>query len=535
MPVQMQFTFTSLMVMSVIRWMIVVVLACIGSGLGAQSLQRLHKKALRAYEANDLGRALAYTDAILKEKEDASLLFRAGLAAFDARDYRSAISYLRRIPFGERQGDLAYTDYFLAMSYKGFGEYDRAIAQLERFQRTNPQASEELKVADEMAHCRWAREQLYFPVKIKIRNAGLMVNTAEDDLSPLMYADKLYYSSKNGNASRLYSRITGFYSKPARENPKSLQGSVENIALTADARVMFFNVCDTETGNCTLYSREKTFEGNWDRPKKLPRHINLSGYSAKQPGVGYDRTLKRNVLYFVSDRPGGKGGQDIWASVMNRDGTFGEPFPLPFNTEKDEITPYFHQASQTLFFSSNGLKGFGGFDVFKSKKLTTEAWTEPVNLGNPLNSSFDECYFTFHTSTKQAFFSSNRPGGVNNGSKRGLPSFDIYEALIFVELKPRLLDATYNYEICKATVVMEELITGELKSYQLPGNCEDVAIPLDLERIYTITIEVDDHLPVTIHLNTLGVNFTKLFEPEVKVKPDDAAYLSSPRPRLVRP
>jgi tetratricopeptide (TPR) repeat protein len=528
----MQFTFTSKLVMSVLRLIVVLVLGCIAVGLEAQSLQRLHKKALRAYEANDLEQALAYTDAILKEKEDPTLLYRAGLAAFDVRDYRSAIAYLRRIPFSDRKGELAYTDYFLAMSYKGFGEYDRAIAQLDRFQKTNPQASEELRVKDELEHCRWAREQLYFPVKIKIKNAGLTVNTADDDLSPLMYADKLYYSTKRGNAAKLYSRITGFYAKPARENPDSKEGSIENIALTADAQTMFFNICDLETGECSLYSREKNYEGEWGVPKKLPRHINLSGYTAEQPAVGYDRTLKRNVLYFVSDRPGGKGGLDIWASIIEKDGSYGEPFPLPFNTDQDEITPYFHQASQTLFFSSMGLTGFGGFDIFKCKKMTAESWSEPQNLGNPLNSSFDECYFTFHTSTKQAFFSSNRPGGVNDGSKRGLPSFDVYEAQVFVELKPRILDAVYDFQICKATVVMEELITGELKTYQLKGNCDEVAIPLDLERIYTITIEVDDHLPVTIHLNTLGVNFTRLFEPEVKVQPDDAAYLA-PKPNAV--
>lgn len=518
-----------------IRLMMVVALGCMGLGMQAQSLQRLHKKAMRAYEANDLEQALAYTDAILKQKEDVSLLFRAGVAALDARDYRAAISYFKRIPFGAREGELAYTDYFLAMAYKGFGEYDRAIAQLDRFRKTHPEASEELNVASELADCQWARERLYFPVKIKIRNAGLAVNTAHDDLSPLMYADKLYYSTKSGSAARLYSRIKGFSAQPARENPEISTGAVEAMALTADAQLMFFNICDEESGICTLYSREKNYEGEWGNQKKLPRHINLSRYTAKQPTVGYDRTLKRNVLYFVSDRPGGKGGLDIWASVIERDGTYGEPFPLPFNTEKDDITPYFHQASQTMFFSSNGLTGFGGFDVFKSKKLTAEAWTEPLNLGNPLNSSFDECYFTFHTSTKQAFFSSNRPGGVNDGSRRGLPSFDIYEVQVFVELKPRLLDAVYNYEICKATVVMEELITGELKTYRLQGNCDEVAIPLDLERIYTITFEVDDHLPVTIQLNTLGVNFTKLFEPEVKVQPDDAAYLDGFNPGLIKP
>lgn len=529
------FTFTSFLMMRGIRLIIVVVLGCIAIGMEAQSLQRLHKMAMRAYETNDIDQALAYTDAILKEKEDASLLFKAGMAALDSRDYRSAIGYFRRISFGERQGDLANTDYFLALSYKGFGEYDRAIVQLERFQKTNEQASEKLNVASELADCRWAREQLYFPVKIKIRNEGLDVNTAQNDLSPLLYGDKLFFSTQSGNATKLYSRIAGYSANMAKENNTSTDESMENIALTADAQLMFYNICDVASGKCVLYSRNKSYEGEWESPKKLPRNINLSDFSAKQPSVGYDRTLQRNVLYFVSDRPGGKGGLDIWASVIEKDGTYGDPFPIPFNTDADEITPYFHQASQTLFFSSNGLTGFGGFDVFKSKKLSEEKWSEPLNLGNPLNSSFDECYFSFHTSTKQAFFSSNRPGGVNDGSRRGLPSYDIYEAQVFVELKPHLLDAVDNYEICKANVVMEELITGELKSYQITGNCDEFAIPLDLERIYSITIEVDDHLPVTIHLNTLGVNFTELFEPEVKVQPDDAAYIDEGGYFIVEP
>ena len=518
-----------------IKWLMVVMIACIGFGLNAQSLQRLHKKALRAYESNDLEKALAYTDAILKEKEDVSLMFKAGVAAFETRDYRSAISYLSRIPFGERKGELAYTDYFLALSYKGFGEYDRAIAQLERFQKNNPVESQVMNVANELANCLWAREQLFFPVKIKIRNAGLAVNTADDDLSPLLYADKLYYSTKSGNTARLYTRVGSFNGQPAKENPVTAEGSIENIALTADSQLMFFNICDEATGKCALYSRKKSFQGQWGQPKKLPRHINLSGYTASQPSVGYDRTLKKNVLYFVSDRPGGMGGMDVWASLMEKDDSFGEPFPLPFNTKKDVITPYFHQASQTLFFSSDGLPGFGGFDVYKCEKLTPESWSDPLNLGNPLNSSYDECYFTFHTSTKQAFFSSNRPGGVNDGSRRGLPSFDIYEAKIFVDLKPRLFDAVHNYEICKATVVMEELITGKLETYQLRGNCDEFIIPLDLERIYSIRVEVDDHLPVTFQINTLGINFTKLFEPKVKVQPSDTAYLNVEKKVFVKP
>lgn len=509
--------------MRAIKWMVVMALSCIVGVMNAQSLQRLYKKALQAYEAKDLKKALAYTEVILKQEENLELLFKAGLTSLELRDYRAAISYLNRIPLDKRKDDLAYTDYFLGLAYKGVGEYDRAITQLERFNMSCPEAGDELDVAKELADCFWAIERLYFPVKIKIKNIGLTVNTVHDEISPLLYADKLYFSIQSDSTARLYSKIKGCLSQLAKENSEITEGEIKNIAFTADAQRMFFNICDRKTGKCELYSRTKTFEGEWGSPKKLPRIINMPEYTAMQPAFGYDRTLKRYVLYFVSDRPNGKGGLDIWASVMERDESFNEPFPLPFNTEKDEITPYFHQASQTLFFSSNGMTGFGGFDVFKSKKISSQQWSDPLNLGNPLNSSFDECYFSFHTASKKALFSSNRPGGVNDGTKIGLPSFDIYEAQIFVELKPRLFDAIYNYEITKATVLMEETITGKLNTYQLHSSSDEMTIPLDLERIYDITFLVEDHLPVTIQLNTLGINFTKLFEPEVKVQPVETA------------
>ncbi len=488
----------------------------------SQYVHKLERKALRAWEGEEYLKALDYFDAILLNSNRSDLLYKAGIAALNVKDYRAAIAYFQRIPFNERNDQLSETDYWLAMAYKSVGEYDRAVAYLQRFLNTHPD-NEALHAHEEVEKIRWAQRHITQAVKLKIRNAGLGVNTPADEVAPLLYADRLLFASNAAGEFELLSRITGFKATKAKEAPDRSEGSISDVVLSADAQIMFFSTCDSRTGKCQLFQRLKEFEGHWGSPKPLPRFINLEGYTATQPAYGFDRYLRRFVLWFVSDRPGGAGGLDIWYSIQNRDGTFEEPKPWPHNTPGNEITPYFHQASQTLFFSSDKLDGFGGYDVFKSTLIDAESWSDPVNLGNPLNTSYDECYLTFHSRTKRAFFCSNRPGGIPSGDRRGLPGFDIYEAEVFVELKPILQDAANGLRLCGATLFVEELITGENKAIQLPANCEGFTMPLDLERVYRIKVLVKDHLPVTFEVSTLGVNFSKTFEPVVPVQPDDSA------------
>jgi hypothetical protein len=160
---------------------------------------------------------------------------------------------------------------------------------------------------------------------------------------------------------------------------------------------------------------------------KLPESINLRGSNNTQPAIGFDASQKKYVLYFASDRKGGKGKMDIWASTITWDGKFGEPTCLPFNTPEDEVTPSYNQTAQTLYFSSNGLKGTGRLDVYFANRDMAGNWAKPENMGKPFNTAYDDLFFTYHEASQTGYLASDRPGSQCSDSVEGFNCFDIYE------------------------------------------------------------------------------------------------------------
>ncbi len=144
------------------------------------------------------------------------------------------------------------------------------------------------------------------------------------------------------------------------------------------------------------------------------KSVNLKNSSNTQPHIV--KHLKQKVLYFVSNRPGGFGGMDIWLSIIDEKGNFGVPINAgsKINTSFDEITPFFNEDDKMLYFSSNRDGGLGGFDIYKSEgKLNL--WEIPVNASD-FNSEQDEMYLNFYTSSS-GYFSSNRKGALYNSNE----------------------------------------------------------------------------------------------------------------------
>ena len=142
--------------------------------------------------------------------------------------------------------------------------------------------------------------------------------------------------------------------------------------------------------------------------QKMNDKVNLEGYKSADPIVNFDGS----ILYFSSNRPGGYGKMDIWYEFVDQDGrTYGDPVnmgPL-FNTGEDELSPFLHRATSTLYFSSAGHPGFGGLDVFKSSlNLNDSVWSLPKNLVQPINSSNDDTYFVLGGSQLSGFVTSDR-------------------------------------------------------------------------------------------------------------------------------
>lgn len=176
-------------------------------------------------------------------------------------------------------------------------------------------------------------------------------------------------------------------------------------------------------GNCFFYTQATGIQGQgksdiyysikdngaWTKPALVEGGINMSEYSAKQPMI----TPDGKYLLFSSDRPGGFGGFDIWFSTIDSNNkVIGKPQNAGknINTVEDENSPFYHQESKTLFFSSNGKKGMGGFDIYGSYGDVGK-WGESFNLGEPFNSVRDDLYFyanPYKDFAKEAFLSSDR-------------------------------------------------------------------------------------------------------------------------------
>ena len=261
------------------------------------------------------------------------------------------------------------------------------------------------------------------------------VNSSASELAPFRYADKIYFSSNKDQAQgashfrRLYTAVGENPAFLFEGNPREKTISVLDATLTPDARRVYLSICEAREGqHCEIWYREKDYEGKWGPIKKLPRHINLFGYHVRQPATGYSITMKKELLFFSSDRPGGKGGFDIWYCTVEPDGTFSQPINLPFNAEKDEVTPFYYGNEQVLYFSSNsGKSSLGGFDIFRSDIVRKDGWSAAENLGLMFNSSADEIYFTYHGSSRTAYFASNRD--IEGAGKLAdeTSNFDIYQ------------------------------------------------------------------------------------------------------------
>ena len=183
-----------------------------------------------------------------------------------------------------------------------------------------------------------------------------------------------------------------------------------NAAYDAQHDRLFYTLCeadDTGAIQCAVWMAQRR-NGRWQRGRRLGGDVNLAGYTNTHPTVGYQPDGS-TLLYFVSDRPGGLGGLDIWYVVV-RDEVAGRCVNLgaPVNSAADELTPFYDTTSRTLYFSSDRTDGVGGYDIYRSTG-DRDAWQRPKPLPAPINSKYNDLYFTVGTACGcWGFLSSNR-------------------------------------------------------------------------------------------------------------------------------
>lgn len=193
-------------------------------------------------------------------------------------------------------------------------------------------------------------------------------------------------------------------------------------SYSSKGSILVFTICGKERPECMIYQAKMDSSGRWSEPSAFNSLINRPGFDAKQPVL----SVTEDTLFFVSNRPGGKGGSDIWMSITSGGDDWGPPINLgpSVNTHLNEVSPATTVLPNILLFASNGHQGYGGYDLFMARKLTSKD-TSLINIGTPFNSSMDELYPELYDHS--FFWSSNREGGKGQ--------FDIYSSETGTALK----------------------------------------------------------------------------------------------------
>jgi Tol biopolymer transport system component len=270
-------------------------------------------------------------------------------------------------------------------------------------------------------------------------NMGDSVNSSADEYWPSVVADgSALYFTREVRKAVAYGpdRQEDFYVSIMKDSvwgkaksvgaPINTAGNEGAQTISSDGRSMYFTACDREDGlgRCDLYY--STLEGSrWTVGKDIGAPVNTR-YWESQPSVSADSRM----LFFVSNRPGGLGGMDIWYSVKKSNGAWNNPVNpgASLNTTEDEFSPFIYFDGRTLYFSTNGRKSFGGFDIYSSVMQPDTTWSEPKNLGPLINTPADETGLIISSDGKKAYFSSIRD------KSRGK---DIYSLVLPGEIAPK--------------------------------------------------------------------------------------------------
>jgi outer membrane protein OmpA-like peptidoglycan-associated protein len=361
---------------------------------------------------------------------------------FTHDDYENEIIQLEKaISISPDKAKKSYLN--LGLAYFLTGNYSKALPNFQKFLQTGPAQKFVPETEYYVACCEFAINAMENPVDFNPVNLGESVNTEFNDYMPSITADeeilvttvalpidrsRPFTLSQNIQEDFFISiKKDGHWTEAMNMGPPiNTPGNEGAQTISSDGRIMLFTAChrpDRIGRSCDIYFSTRNNRG-WDPPQNIGKPINSEAWES-QPSISSDG----RCIYFTSGRPGGYGGKDLWKSELGKDGYWQEPVNLgpKINTENDEVSPFIHPDNTTLYFSSNGHVGMGGYDIFRSQKDVNGDFSKHQNLGYPINTFKNEEYLVVNAKGNLAYFASDRPG-----SRRK----DIYNFELYPEARP---------------------------------------------------------------------------------------------------
>lgn len=491
----------------------------------APSPKALENRARRSYYEGDYYGAMQYYRRLLRADERNVAAWEGLAAAATAHThYATAAAAYEYLRTNQMAADEALLLFRLAEIRYLSGQYAdaRALYQQASQQAAVPELRR--KALDGIRNCDWAIQVYQNTADLTLDSLRDYVNTPFAEYSTRWWDNRLYYSAyghpyKGDSASPM---LQLFSAEPRPDGSVDIRRLDLNerrrhtayLAYNRDQTSAYYAIAKYRRGGrlrFDLYRRQRTGDATWSRPQKLPKGINLKDYTTTQPHVATLPGETAETLFFVSDRPGGKGGKDIWYCKIEN-GRFTEPINLAaLNTEGDDVTPFFHAPTGTLYFSSNGRQSLGGFDVYRAE-YKDGAWGTVEHLPAPINSSANDVFYSLSENSRLAFFSTNREGAMNFSEEDCC--YDIFKIGVGrPEVSIAACDEGTGNELLYTTMTLYEVTPEgpkELSRVTVPGSKH--TFPLQSGKSYWIITEKPGYRPDTLQFDMPGRLWDESFE-----------------------
>ncbi|WP_242928297.1 OmpA family protein [Pontibacter vulgaris] len=381
----------------------------------SKKAENLYYKADEYARARDFDRALnALSEATQKDPNFAEAYLKAAnlykMMGNKAATFEQLQKGLKLLPFHPA---FANEYYNLAELYFDKGEYTPARENYELYIKAKPKNVKLIEHArQQIKASEFAAEAIKNPVDFKpVRLAG-PINQFGLQYFPYTTADQQYfiYTARAGIRP---DQDEDIYISQLRNGewqaPVSISDNINSPAnegagtISGDGKTLVFTSCNRpdSQGDCDLYISFRT--GNeWSKPQNMGNTVNSKAWDS-QPSLSADG----RTLYFTSTRGGGIGKEDVWVSYLNQDGTWQKPANVgePINSKGRDMAPFIHVSGSTLYFVSDGHPGMGGLDVFMASLEQKKKWSQPKNMGYPLNTHSDEGSLFIAPDNKTGYYS----------------------------------------------------------------------------------------------------------------------------------
>jgi OmpA-OmpF porin, OOP family len=523
------------------------------------STKNLKRLGISALQQNDPSSAISFFEAyLLKNKNDAEVKLLLGSAFMEIRDYdRAQHMFLNAYTTNKEKAPEAL--YYHALMMKSNAQYDSARYNFQKFKKEYKGKDKKLKrfASKEIVYCDSLVRIMGTDYPISIQHLDTSINKVNAEGAPINLSNDvlLFTSLRTEKSEYIIEDDTSkgikrkLYFATRKDNEWKFSGeygnglndpdyNVGNASFSPDRDRIYFTRCKLNYLDkmvCAIYVSEKNGD-EWTEPVKLPKVVNDPKYTSTMPAVTSDPAKGNEVIYYVSNDPKGKGGLDIWYTVYNKKTkTYKTPKNAgsKVNTAQDEISPFFDNATRSLYFSSNGLGGLGGFDVFKTK-TDGKKWTGSENIGQPINTGADDIFYTISTAGGEGFFVSNRKGG--NALKNNTCCDDIYfykyNEYIRPQIKGNVSEVLDNSEAIPNAIIemyIKDKKTSEkfLVKKTVTDSLGNYMLDVETGQEYYLVVKKDDFLGSSTEISTIGMTESKVIATDLKLlkKPKEPIHI----------